>query len=91
MCLTNGIRFINHSPSQKTEAPNHDETNTPTRNTKSNDVTNPSPAHKKIQELQVKDCTKCKSQRDEMGTKAPEIKTNDIMLMLKVISSTISV
>lgn len=45
MCLTNGIRFMNHSPTQKTVAPIHDETKTPTKNTKSKDVTNPSPAH----------------------------------------------
>lgn len=44
ICLTKGIRFINHSPSQKTVAPIHDETKTPTKNTKTKDVTNPNPA-----------------------------------------------
>lgn len=43
MCFINGIRFINHSPSQKTEDPNHDEANMPTKNMKSIDVTNPRP------------------------------------------------
>lgn len=44
ICLTKGILFINHSPSEKTAAPIHDETKTPTKSTKSNEVTNPSPA-----------------------------------------------
>jgi hypothetical protein len=43
-CLMKGIRFMNHSPSEKTVPPIHDETKTPTRNTKSKDVINPSPA-----------------------------------------------
>ena len=46
ICLTNGIFFINHSPSEKTAAPIHDETKIPTNNTKSKDVINPSPATK---------------------------------------------
>lgn len=37
---------MNHSPIQKTVAPIHDETKTPIRNTKANDVTKPSPAPK---------------------------------------------
>lgn len=45
-CLTKGIRWMNHSPSQKSVEPNHDETNIPTKNTKSKDVMNPSPASK---------------------------------------------
>lgn len=44
ICLTRGIRFMNHSPIQKTVAPIHDETKTPIRNTKANDVIKPSPA-----------------------------------------------
>lgn len=44
MCFIKGIRFMNHSPSEKTVAPIHDEANTPTRNIKIRDVTNPSPA-----------------------------------------------
>lgn len=47
-CLTNGNFFIIHSPIQKTVAPSHDETKTPTRNTKTKDVTNPRPAFKRI-------------------------------------------
>jgi hypothetical protein len=43
-CFTKGIRFINHSPSQKMVEPIHDETKTPTKNTNTRDVTNPSPA-----------------------------------------------
>jgi len=37
---------MNHSPIQKTVAPIHDETKTPIRNTKANDVIKPSPAPK---------------------------------------------
>ena len=44
MCLTKGIRFINHSPNKKTVAPIHDEANIPTKNIKINDVMNPRPA-----------------------------------------------
>ena len=44
MCLMNGIRFINHSPSEKTVVPSHDEANMPTKNTNRTDVRNPSPA-----------------------------------------------
>lgn len=43
MCLIKGIFFITHSPSQNTDAPSHDETNIPTRNTKIRDVRNPRP------------------------------------------------
>lgn len=43
-CFTKGIRFIIHSPNQKTVAPNHDEANIPTKNIKINEVMNPSPA-----------------------------------------------
>jgi len=50
ICLTRGIRFMNHSPIQKTVAPIHDETKTPIRNTKANDVMKPSPAP------QIKSC-----------------------------------
>lgn len=35
-----------HSPTEKTVAPIHDETKTPTKNTNNKDVTNPSPAKK---------------------------------------------
>lgn len=35
---------MNHSPTQITVAPIHDETKTPTRNTKTKDVIKPSPA-----------------------------------------------
>ena len=45
ICLTKGIRFITHSPTEKTAAPIHDETKTPTKKTKSRDVINPSPAN----------------------------------------------
>ena len=41
---------MNHSPIQKTVAPIHDETKTPIRNTKANDVMKPSPAP------QIKSC-----------------------------------
>lgn len=44
MCFTKGIRLINQSPIQKTVAPNHEEANIPMKNTKINDVMNPSPA-----------------------------------------------
>lgn len=43
-CFTKGILFISHSPSQNIVAPNHDETNTPTKKTKTKDVMNPRPA-----------------------------------------------
>lgn len=43
-CFTNGILFINHSPSQKKVPPTHDEANMPTKKIKANDVTNPRPA-----------------------------------------------
>ena len=46
MCLTKGIFFINHSPSQKTVAPIHDEANRPIKNININDETNPRPAKK---------------------------------------------
>lgn len=39
---------MNHSPSEKTAAPIHDETKTPTKNTKRRDVINPSPANKQV-------------------------------------------
>lgn len=45
MCFTRGIRLMNHSPTSNTDAPIHDDTNTPTRNMKTKDVTNPSPAN----------------------------------------------
>lgn len=48
MCFINGIRLINHSPSQKTVEPVHDETNIPTKNIKSSEVTNPSPVSNNI-------------------------------------------
>ena len=44
MCFTKGIHLINHSPSQKTEAPSHDEANMPTKNINNRDVMNPRPA-----------------------------------------------
>lgn len=44
MCFMKGIRFMNHSPIQKTVAPIHDEANIPTKNIKARDVTNPRPA-----------------------------------------------
>lgn len=44
MCFIKGNRFINHSPSQNTVAPSHDEANTPTKNMKRIDVRNPRPA-----------------------------------------------
>ena len=47
MCLTNGIFFINHSPTQKTVEPTHDDTNIPTINMNTRDVTNPRPGIKK--------------------------------------------
>lgn len=43
MYFTKGILFINHSPSQKTVPPTHDEANIPTKNMKASDVTNPRP------------------------------------------------
>ena len=44
MCFMKGIRFMNHSPIQKTVAPIHDEAKIPIKNIKSRDVTNPRPA-----------------------------------------------
>jgi hypothetical protein len=44
MCLTSGIRLINHSPISNMDTPIHKETNTPTKNMKRNVVTNLSPA-----------------------------------------------
>ena len=40
---TNGIRLINHSPSPRTDAPNHDDMNTPTKKMNVIEVTNPRP------------------------------------------------
>lgn len=44
MQLTSGIFLMNHSPRVRTEAPNHDDMKTPTKNMKVIDVTNPRPA-----------------------------------------------
>lgn len=44
ICLTRGMRLMNHSPTQSTDAPIQDETNTPTKKMKITVVTNPSPA-----------------------------------------------
>lgn len=35
---------MNHSPNARTEAPNHDDMNTPTKKMKEIEVTNPRPA-----------------------------------------------
>jgi hypothetical protein len=43
-CLTNGIFFINHSPTQNMVEPTHDETNMPTRNMNTREVKKPRPA-----------------------------------------------
>jgi len=43
ICRTNGIRLINHSPRLKTDAPSHDDMNTPTKKMKVMDVMKPSP------------------------------------------------
>lgn len=47
MCFINGILLINHSPSQKTVAPIHDEANMPIKKIKKSDVINPRPATKR--------------------------------------------
>lgn len=39
----NGILLINHSPRLSTDAPNHDDINTPTKNINVTDVMNPRP------------------------------------------------
>lgn len=44
ICLTKGIRFINHSPIKNTVEPNHDEAKIPTKKIKIIDVMNPRPA-----------------------------------------------
>lgn len=52
MCFIKGIRLMNHSPTEKTVAPIHDEANTPTKNIKIRDVINPRPATREpIQEI----------------------------------------
>jgi hypothetical protein len=43
MCLTNGIFFINHSPTQKTVEPTQEDTNIPTRSINTREVKNPRP------------------------------------------------
>lgn len=53
MCFTKGIFFMNHSPSQKTVAPIHDEANKPTKNIKVKDVTNPRPATGSIRLIRI--------------------------------------
>ena len=47
MCFIKGILLINHSPSQKTVAPIHDEAKIPIKSIKSREVTNPRPAKRK--------------------------------------------
>lgn len=44
MCRTNGIFFINHSPTQKMVEPTHEETNIPTRKMNTREVRKPRPA-----------------------------------------------
>jgi hypothetical protein len=44
MCFTNGIFLMNHSPTQKTVEPNHEETNIPARNMNAREVRTPRPA-----------------------------------------------
>ena len=43
MCLTNGIFFINHSPTQKTVEPTQEDTKIPTRSMNTREVKNPRP------------------------------------------------
>ena len=43
MWRTKGMRLINHSPKLRTEVPNHDDMNTPTKKINVMDVINPSP------------------------------------------------
>jgi len=43
------MRLMNHSPRLKTDAPNHDDMNTPIRNMKVIEVMNPKPIHNKFQ------------------------------------------
>lgn len=43
ICRTNGILLMNHSPRPKTEVPNHDDMNTPTKKMKVIEVINPRP------------------------------------------------
>jgi hypothetical protein len=43
MCLTKGIFFINHSPTQKTVEPTQEDTKIPTRSINTREVKNPRP------------------------------------------------